>query len=122
MDIAELVESTGIFFGLASDILSFYVTITTGYLIAAYLVGRKLGRLQITIISFLYVGMASIASYAIFAWTARAVHFATMHASADPMSGVYPGKYASPALTIFLVIGILASLKFMWDIRHPKEE
>ena len=122
MDIAELVESTGIFWGLVVEILSFYMTITTGYLIAAYLVGDKLSKMQVTIISVLYVGMASLSSYAVFAWTARAAHFAAMQAAIDPMADVYPGKYVPLVVTTFLVLGIFVCLKFMWDIRHPTSD
>lgn len=122
MEIAELVESTGIFFGLVVDVLSFYMTITTGYLLVAYLVGDKLGKLQITIISSLYVGLASLACYGIFAWTSRAVHFAALQAAVDPVSGVFPGKYGPHLIAAFLAMGILASLRFMWDIRHGKSE
>ena len=60
---AELIESMTEYFGLNAEMLSIYLTVTSGYLIVAYLVGGKLTRSQLVIISGLYIMFAAATTY-----------------------------------------------------------
>ena len=57
---AELIESAGIYYSLVADMLSIYLTATTGFLIVAYLIGDKLTRSQLIIVSGLYLVFAVV--------------------------------------------------------------
>ena len=102
------------------------LTLMSGYLVVAYLVGEKLTRVQIAIVNSLYViSSLSVAvshrQCIIDVIEARSqAHFADPNsfAAVDPsLMGWIP--------TVFAMINIglmLASLYFMWSIRHPKIE
>ena len=122
MDMAELVEATTLYYGLAVDVLSFYMTVTSGFLIVAYLAGSKLSRPQVFIISTLYIGMAALAAYAATVWVLRGYFFAYQQLEMDDSIPIY-ATYGIPyCLGLFLFGGIIACMKFMWDVRHPKTE
>lgn len=61
---AELVESITSYFDIAVSGMALYLTACSGYLIVAYLVGKKLTRSQNFIISTLFCFMASVMTYA----------------------------------------------------------
>lgn len=118
--LAELIESSASYWELTVDILSFYLTVTSGYLIVAYLAGDKLTRSQMAIISTLYVFMAGMSAYGATAWAIRALYFARQIKTVDGAIPIPPSEFVPIALGVFLTGGIIACLKFMWDTRHPK--
>ena len=119
---ADIVESMHSGFGLVVDVLSVYMTITSAYLLVAFLAGTRLTRSQVGIISTLYVFMAAVTTYAAFAWGMRGIHYAFELQSLGTGSPIYATQAIPVALSSTLAGGILASLKFMWDVRHPKAE
>ena len=122
MEGIELIEASGTFYGLGVDILSFYITVTSGYLIVAYLAGDKLTPSQLTIITTLYVVMALLASYGATSWIIRGAYFSLELAKSQPDVPTYT-TYVVPIMMGFLLVGgIVACLKFMWDVRHPKSK
>ena len=70
---AELVEAWGLFLGNSQTALGLYLSVLTGYLIIAYLVGNKLTRTQVVIVTILYVCATTIISLWFFAWWSRAL-------------------------------------------------
>ena len=118
----ELLEIANSTYGLAVDGLSFYMTVTSAYLVAIYLPGSKLTRFQITVISTLYVIMTSVGTYALDSWLKRGVYYMAKARELDADSPIYANPYAPVMLTTALVVGIFACLLFMWSIRHPKPE
>jgi hypothetical protein len=118
-DLLEVATST---YGLAVDGLSFYMTVTTAYLIAVYLVGAKLTRFQMTVISTLYVIMTGVSTYALDSWLKRGVYYMAKARALDADSPIYANAAVAVIMTATLVAGIFACLLFMWSIRHPKPE
>jgi hypothetical protein len=100
-----------------------FVTIASGYLIAAWMVGEKLTRTQVTFINLLF-GAFELAILA--GWASRWI-VTTRYGSA--LASIDPVFYeTTPLNTLLLVLlgsvmflTILGCLKFMWDIRHPKD-
>jgi len=93
-----------------------------GYLIVAYFVGASLTRVQTAILTTLYL-----------AWQARVSAmlygiFANLAVLLEEMAETSPDathRITVPSLmpTYLLLAGVtLASLYFMWSIRHPKKE
>jgi uncharacterized membrane protein len=60
---SELVESAALYYSLTGDMMNLYLTVTSGFLIVAYLAGRKLTKSQLIIVSCLYLIFASLATY-----------------------------------------------------------
>ena len=102
--------------GQAQSAMSLYLTITSGYLLVAYLAGRNLTRLQAAIVTVLYAFFAIATTIAVVNYFATAVHFG--HTYGEGRMPLWGGS----VMGAVLCCGVIACLKFMWDVRHPKAE
>ena len=102
-----------------------YFTLVSAYLVVGYLAGSKLTSAQARVITVLYlVWIATIVAGQISAGVAYGRIEAVLF---EMGSHAVAGSNFETPLTIysFLAVqlaGIIASLWFMWSIRHPKEE
>ena len=104
---------------------SLYFALVSGYLITAYVVGSRLTRLQVTVINTLYClwtvgilgGYINTVNDTIELEQVIRSMWATTTAGniSDSTSAAY-------SFAIVQTIGIIASLVFMWSVRHPKTE
>lgn len=119
---AELIEAATNFNGLILGWVSAYFAAFTAYTVSAYLVGSKLTTSQVVFISAGYSIYSFLCVFAIFGAGSRFVDFTTAAEHLNPeraFSATYSQIYIGVAL---LLLGIIGSLKFMRDIRHPKTE
>lgn len=99
-----------------------YITIVASYLVVAYLAGRNLTIQQIFIVSILFVIAATLTSFSAYSYLVRAIPMA------DALELMHPERrYGAQPFTAYwigglMVMGILASLLFMWQVRYPKKE
>jgi hypothetical protein len=119
---AELVEASTSYLDLMLSSLSLYMTVVSGYLLVAFFIGSKLTRAQLSLVSALYVFIAISATYGFFSWMMRGIGYAIKQEEINPSLKIYAGTPTAAAIAAVLLLGIIASLKFMWDIRHPKTE
>ena len=119
---SELVEAWGLFLGNSQTGLGLYLSILSGYLIIAYLVGAKLTRLQVWIVTTLFIWSSASVSLWFAAWWGRALEFALEAKKLNPERQVDNSPEALLVFTLMLWGGIVASLFFMWSVRHPKTE
>ena len=122
MSEADLLENLTAHFDLVIQILSLYLTVTSAYLIVAFMAGERLTSSQAVIISTLYIFMAAISTYSMYAWLGRAFHFSQKLKETSTDMPFYARDGLEIILAIVLLSGIFACLKFMWDVRHPKSE
>jgi hypothetical protein len=104
---------------------SLYFALVSGYLITAYVVGSRLTRLQVTVINTLYclwtVGILggyinTVNDTIELEQVIRSVWATTTAGNiSDSTSAAY-------SFAIVQTIGIIASLVFMWSVRHPRTE
>jgi hypothetical protein len=115
---AEAIEMVNFYASNALNSFSIWVSITFAFLTVAYLAGGKLSQIQIWIISPLYCltsgtfGLASV------------VHVQSFTVLTNTHPDFFPA-YLWPLpwslmTQLVLIGGTLASLYFMWDVRHPK--
>ena len=119
---AEIWELILLSQGNSSATLGIYLSLVSGYLIVAYLVGKDLSRSQVTMISGLFsMGciMAIVPTYAYLSRATFLLQFAD-ETYKSPATLFLP--LGAPVMSALLLLGLLASLKFMWDVRHPKNE
>ena len=118
---AEALEVAGIFAGNALTAFSIYISFTIAYLVAAYYVGKSLTPFQARAVSGLYL-LSSIAPM-LAQITHTTVYGSAMAAShigsATPLSS---GLFWNVGLTLLMCGGIVVSLIFMRQVRHPKKE
>jgi hypothetical protein len=103
-----------------------YFTLVSAYLIVAYLVGAKLNRTQNAIVTGLYcvwtIGIIQSqysTSIQMIGITGQLLSsnasFLPTDVGAQTQAGVY-------SFLVVQMLGLLASLYFMWSVRHPKTE
>ena len=116
----ELTDSLTSLMSVASDIFAVYMSLLAAYLVSVYLVGHKLGATQVLIISTLFTVACSILIWGMYTFFSRAIPLA------DALEIINPDvRYGAHRVTRFVLVavmslGILACLKFMWDIRRGK--
>ena len=112
------------YFSTMNDQAAMYFTLVSAYLITSYLVGAKLTTRQISIINTLYVLWVLGTINAMYSMLAG---LSEMYAQLEAASNVELDfkNQSSASVVGFLfvqVAGLLASLYFMWHVRHPKTE
>ena len=102
--------------GAASGAMSLYLTVISGYLLVAYLVGKELTFLQTIIITTLFIFFCTTNTIATMSYMQSAHYFGQTYGEGRAPS------WAAPVTGTLLALGVFAALKFMWDVRHPKTE
>jgi hypothetical protein len=107
--------------------LAILLTMVSGYMVIAYLVGDKLTLLQVSLVNTVY----AISGYSVLLSNYGSVlDSATARAEAShlvPELKSIVDSGASPEMMALIVSSINAlfifiSLLFMWQVRHPKKE
>jgi hypothetical protein len=115
----EIIDAVGTYQGLAQSGLMNYFAILSSYLVVAYFAGASLSRHQVVIITGLYLVMQLFTTWGIFTFFIATRTLAeTITAGGWQPPPIKPIYIAGP----LLVFGIIAGLKFMWDVRHPKTD
>ena len=104
--------------GEAQTTSALFLTVISGYLVVAYLLGSGLTKSQLRIFTGIFI---------VFSGAQIAGHFITMLSMGDiAAKSVTLGGSAQPMMfwaSVYLVIHLAiagACLRFMWEIRHPK--
>ncbi len=100
--------------------LMLYITVTSGYLIVAYLIGAQLTKSQVLFVSALFVVFALYSLWGVGQyWTSGYLtdlafreHNPTDYIELNHV-GLNPAIISLP----MGLLGILGSIKFMWDVR-----
>jgi hypothetical protein len=117
----ELFDAVGTFHGLAISTLMAYFSILSAYLLVGYLTGPNLSRQQTILITGLYLVMQLFMVWGAVSYFRLGAHFAEQAGSMP--SGIIVSFVKPHQIALFLLIfGVIAGLKFMWDVRHPKTE
>jgi hypothetical protein len=109
--------------GNYANFLAIFLTLTSAYLVAAFVVGKKLTRAQLTLIDTVYVAFGSLNIFAqmvtlrnsLFAFKMAANAVEELPRLSDFITSVLPF-----AVAVLCAVISLGCIKFMWDVRHPK--
>jgi hypothetical protein len=111
-------------FSNMTDQSALYFALVSGYLIAAFFVGARLTRLQVIVVNSLFI-MWTVGL--LIGWSTALEATLDLDAairqleSPTIIDSTMDGAAASAYLfSIVQTIGIIASLIFMWSVRHPK--
>jgi hypothetical protein len=118
-ELQDLAFSAG---GIAGTYGSIWITIISGYLLVAYVAGRDLSRPQVSLVNLLFLFTSGLFAYGTIPSLGKQLSIVNMLRAIHP-DNFYPTT--EPIVTAVAVIFgliILASLKFMWDVRPPKTE
>ena len=119
---SELVEALTSYHDLFISMLSVYLTVTSGYLVVAYLIGGKLTGYQVGVISVLFVFFGVVTTWAGTGFAMRGIAYIEPLRQLKPDQTYYGHPAAVAIIFVALLGGIIASLGFMWAVRHPKKK
>jgi hypothetical protein len=109
--------------GLVANDLALWTGVLFGYLLVAYFVGSQLTRVQAAILNALYLAVSGASVFSLLTGGLTIAGFADQYAM---VSGNEKIATVSPEYTFFgialNIACIVASLYFMWSVRHPKAE
>ena len=119
---AELVSAAQALWANVIALIAIMVSILSAYLVVAYLAGSKMTHSQAVIVNSLYTLVSIFLLWGTFVLVLRAIEMATL--AIDMSTQRTLGLTPNVARAIVVIFGVcsLASLKFMWDVRHPKTE
>jgi hypothetical protein len=119
----EAVEAAQALYANAATMFAIFLTITTSYLVVAYLVGAQLTSSQVFITTALFAVSSLITLASMAALFDTGIHYTALAVNMRGAEGIAP-MVANRAFVAILVgvdaLFVAAALKFMWDIRHPK--
>ena len=98
--------------------MALYLTAASGYLLVSYLVGANLTRLQLVVITGLFLWFSLFLTYGTVGYFGRALYFFEQLQVKPP--GIGMNYWVLVLSAGFEFFGVFACLKFMWDVRHPK--
>ena len=119
---AELLEVSNIMWGNSISLMGLVLTLISGYLIAAYIAGSGMTHSQAVIINILYIGFCSFLILSMLAFSHSAGELDTIAFEMTTQYASLPATYLAYAVAAFASFCLLASLKFMWDIRHSQSD
>jgi hypothetical protein len=98
-----------------------FLSVVTAYLIVAYTAGKNLNFVQVLTINTFFVVVAVfmiVSQFTLMTYAAEADLAAREISTWKklPRTGFVPY-----GIQVFYLLFVFISLKFMWDIRHPKE-
>ena len=118
----EIIEASATYNGLMQGWIAAYFAAFTAYCIVAYLVGKKLSTRQVLFISACYFVSSSLCILGCYGSGMLLTEFAEAARAINPDR---PFVARVPVIVVSILIfyaSLLGSLRFMWDIRHPKTE
>ncbi len=120
MSEAEILENANLHAQNAISCFAIYVSFTFAYLTAAYMAGAKLSVPQFIIATGLYLVSVSAPGVALIVHTESLQRLVTQ---SEILSSTALWRIPwSSYLAVVMSLGVIASLYFMWDVRHPKTE
>lgn len=101
-----------------------YFTLVSAYLIVSFVAGAKLTRPQLTIVTTLYVLWVLGTVNTMYSMLSGALSLETALEQVNSTFDFGGGVGTSLTVHGFLAVqigGLIASLYFMWSVRHPKK-
>jgi hypothetical protein len=104
--------------------VSIYLSLIFGYCVVAYTAGRNLTRFQVIVVSLMFLVTAELQALFMVLWVTSAQELlqelAKVNSGFDTESGDFDGRQIV-GIALWQA-GIVASLAFMWSVRHPKTD
>ena len=120
MPVLELSEQISNYGQQGIGIFALWISIVAAYLVAAYLAGAELNASQVFILNTVYLMTSTLVIFGIWGSFKVQAYYAIQIREVDPNSPHIMNYFAAMGITAVAILGLLASVKFMWDIRHPK--
>ena len=118
----ELIQAAQATWANVITLTTVAITLLSGYIIVAYLAGKELERSQVLIVNSLYLLLFLFVLMGIYSLSIRATEMAALSVQISEQRNLGPTLWLPLGVVAIFAFCLLASLKFMWDVRHPKTE
>lgn len=119
---SELMEVAQVVWANAISLGALFITILSGYLIVAYVVGAAMSPNQLRIVNVLYVGLNVFLIGSFLGFAVNASELESLAFDMTTQREVVPLPYFSYGISGLFLFCHFASLKFMADIRRDGNE
>ena len=106
---------------LGATFFALYVTLVSGYLVTAYLAGAQLTRAQLRLVNAIFIFAAAYFLYSTMSMWVAGISFYLNAASDQWQLNSYLAAVFNIVLSIAMLVGIFASVRFMRDVRRNAE-
>ena len=118
----ELLDLTGVTATFTMTAISLYLTVISAYLYVAFSAGAKLSKSQAFTVSILFVVASGLFIRIAVMNLVKQSQLVDRLKELQSDGVFFTSESSAVILAIVLMLGVVASLKFMWEIRHPKPE
>ena len=119
----EILDLVGGESAQSANQFTLYLSVLFAYLVTSYFVGERLTRAQVFLLSSLYIFVNLAQAWGMLLTMNRVGELMELKAEISPLTEWEKGYVGYGNLwAIAMVIGVLASLYFMWNVRHPKAD
>ena len=124
MSAEGLLEVAFVTWGNVVALVALFITIISGYMVVAFVAGKQMTRSQVILVNILYFYISSLVGWACIEMSKRASIFEeeAYALTTGPIGELISRGDVAIGIISALGLSLFASLKFMWDIRHPKAE
>ena len=119
----EILELTYSLLDSMATVFAVYLTIITGFLIVAYLIGLQLETSQVYVINSLFVAITIVQVYSVYNYALEVESLLQMKAQLSnltPFQQAMSQQYSMYITALLMLFGIFASLYFFWNIRRAR--
>jgi hypothetical protein len=114
----DLAQST---FSNSLAAYAIFLSIVSGYLITAYLVGSELSRIQVRLLTLLFLIVAAILIWSMSAYAYWGDAFSTVARGENRERTFMTAQSWLPAfLAVINSLTVIGCIFFMWNVRHTK--
>lgn len=118
----ELVDVTATYSSNFAVIFTVYLTLVSGYLVSAFVAGTKLSSVQVSILNVGFIISAGLLAFSALGAGIIRVHYTIELLELAADAPHRPLLWLFLSLFILMVGGVLTSVYFMWNVRHPKSD
>ena len=122
MSEGELLQAAQATWANGISMVTVEITLLTAYIIMAYMVGKDLSKSQVTIVNTLYVLLSMFAFLSIYILSMAATEMGALSIEMSEQRTRGPQLWVGVGVVGIFTFCLIGSLKFMWDVRHPKTE
>jgi hypothetical protein len=119
----EILELTYSIIDSMATVFAVYLTILTGYLVVAYLIGTQLVTHQVFVINSLFIAITGVQTYSVYQYALETEALLKMKeqlSTLTPFQQAMAQPIGSYITVVLMLFGVLASLYFFMNIRRAR--
>lgn len=114
----EMLDASISYSSNAMNAMTLYFSAVTAYLVAAFMAGDRLDRTQIVVVNTLFIFVSAFFTYGTVGYLYRQLILVEKMRALSPQETFLIEPKQIIFIAAVMTLGILASIYFMWKVRH----